>query len=99
MTAGAAPLTKQRTTRWPDGVGGVVEGGHQLVGGVERQCREPRELLPGLVDVQAGLVGQHEQRALGGVADDLAVDELGVVGDDVGQDRVVEGVGLSRRGG
>ena len=65
ITAGAAPLTKQRTTSLPDCVLGLVEGGHQLVARVERQRREPRQPLARLVDVHAGLVRQHEQRALG----------------------------------
>ena len=42
-------------------VGGRVEGGHQLVGRVERQRGQPGQPLAGGVDVQAGLVAQHEQ--------------------------------------
>ena len=44
-----------------------------------------------------GLVPEDQQRALGGVADDLAVDELGVVGDQERQDRVLDGVGVPGR--
>ena len=97
ITAGAAPLTKTRTTGLPDVVLGVAEGGHQLVGGVERQGREPRVGRLGALDVELGLVPEDQQRALGGVADDLAVDELGVVGDQERQDRRLDGVGVARR--
>ena len=73
-------------------VGRLGERRHQLVGRVERQRRQPRVALAGRVDVEARLVGEDEQRALGRIADDLAVDELRVAGDDVGQDRVVDRV-------
>ena len=63
--------------------------------GSNGQRGQPGQLLPCRVDVQPGLVGEHQQRALGRVADDLAVDELGVARDDVRQDRVVDGVGLA----
>ena len=71
ITAGPAPLTKTRTTAFPDAFVGVGEDGHELVGGVERQSREPR--IGGLraLDVQLGLVPEDEQCPLGGVADDL----------------------------
>ena len=71
-------------------VGRRVEGRHQLVGGVERQRGQPREPLPAGFDVEPRLVGQHEQGALGRVADDLAVHELGVAGDDVREDGIVD---------
>ena len=74
-------------------IGGRVEGRHQLVGGVERQGGQPWEVLPGGFGVQPRLGAQHEQRALGRVADDLAVLQLGVAGDQVRQDRVFDGRG------
>ena len=77
------------------GVLGVAEGGHELVGGVERQRREPGVGLLGALDVDLRLVPEDQQRALGRVADDLAVDELGVVGDEEGQDRRLDGVGVA----
>ena len=55
------------------------------------------DLLARGVDVHARLVRQDEQRALGRVADHLAVDKLGVARDDVGQDRGVHGVRLAGR--
>ena len=75
-------------------VGGRVEGGHQLVGGVERQGGQPREPFPAGFGVQPRLGAQHQQGALCRVADHLAVLQLGVAGDQVRQDRV-----LDRRGG
>ena len=73
-------------------VGRLGERGHQLVRRVEGQRRQPRVLLPRGVDVEAGLVREHEQGALGRIADHLAVDERGVAGDDIGQDRVLDRV-------
>ena len=92
ITAGAAPLTKQRTISCPEASVALREGRHQLVGRVERQRRQARVALAGRVDVEARLVGEHEQRALGRIAHDLAVDELRVARDDVGQDRVLDRV-------
>ncbi len=74
-------------------VGCRVESRHQLVRGVERQRGQSREPLPAGFDVQTRLVGQDEQSAFGGVADDRAVHELGVAGDDVGDDGIVDGGG------
>ena len=79
------------------GVGGGAERGHELVDGVERQGGQPREALAAGVDVQPGLVAEHQQGALGGIADDLAVLQLGVVGDDVREDGVVDGEGSAGR--
>ena len=56
-------------------IGHVVEGGHHLVVGVERQFGDARELLAGSLDVDAPLLDQHDQRPLGGVADELAIIE------------------------
>ena len=50
-------------------VGHVVEGGHELVVGVEGHLGHPRVARPGAVDVDPALRGQHDQRALGRVAD------------------------------
>jgi hypothetical protein len=52
-------------------------------------------LFSGLFDVHPGLVREDQQRSLGRVPDDLAVDELRVARDDVRQDGGVEGVGLA----
>ena len=41
-------------------------------------------------------MAEDEQRALGRVADELSVDELGVAGDDVRQDRVLDRVRRAR---
>ena len=51
-------------------VGGhLVEGRHELVVGVERHLGDPRQRRAGLVDVEPALRAQHDQRALGRVAD------------------------------
>ena len=50
-----------------------MERGHQLVRRVERQLGDPRVPLPGGDRVDAALGGQHDQRALSRVADQLAV--------------------------
>ena len=55
-----------------------VEGGHHLVGRVERQRGDPRVLLAGERRVDTALGGEHDQRALGRVADQRAVADLGV---------------------
>ena len=57
----------------PGLVGHLMERRHQLVGGVERQLGDPRVALAGSRDVQPALRGKHDQRALGRVADHLAV--------------------------
>ena len=84
-----------------DGVPGLVlgvrEDGHELVGGVERQGREPGVGGLRAFDVELRLVPEDEQRALGGIADDLAVDELGVVGDQERQDRLPRSCWCCRR--
>ena len=71
---------------------GVAEGGHELVGGIERQGRKPGVGLLRAFDVELRLVPEDQQRALGGVSHDLAVDELGVVGDQERQDRRLDRV-------
>ena len=55
-----------------------VERGHHLVGRVERQRRDARVLLAGERRVDAALGGEHDERALGRVADERAVADLGV---------------------
>ena len=91
-TAGAAPLTKQRTTSCPDASNVVGEHRHQLVGRVERQRRHARVALARAVEVEPGLVAEDQQRALGRIADHLAVDELRIARDHVRQDRVLDRV-------
>ena len=62
-------------------VGHAVERGHQLVGGVERERGDARVALARGDDVDAALLRQHDQRALGRVADHLAgVRHHGVAG-------------------
>ena len=51
----------------------LVERRHQLVGGVKRHLGHPRVRLAGRDGVDASLVSQHDQRALGGVADQFAI--------------------------
>ena len=53
-------------------VGHLVEGRHELVLGVERHLGHARVALAGAVEVDAALGGQHDQRALGRVADQVA---------------------------
>ena len=55
-----------------------VERGHHLVGRVERQRRDARVVLAGERRVHAALRGEDDERALGRVADELAVADLGV---------------------
>ena len=75
MSTSGAPLTKQRTTGLPCRVGHVVERRHELVLGVERHLGDTREACARAVDADAALLGQHDQRALGRVADQrLAVE-------------------------
>ena len=57
-----------------------MEGGHQLVGRVEGQLGGPRVPFPGGDRVDAALGGQHHQRALCRVADQLAVPDHRVRG-------------------
>ena len=57
----------------------LVEGRHQLVLGVERHLGDARVDAPRLVDVEPALRGEHDERRLGRVADDLAVAHRGVV--------------------
>ena len=71
----------------------VIERRHQLVSGIKWQRRPARQPFTGGIDVDPGLVGENEQRALGGVADDLAVDELGVVGNEIREDHIVDRLG------
>ena len=86
------PLDEAADHLAPGGIGGLVEGSHELVGRVERERGEPRQAFSGAVDVDPGLVPENQQRPLGGIADHLSVDQLGVVGDEEGQDGVLEGV-------
>ena len=51
-------------------VGPVVEGGHELVGRVERQGRDARVLRAGQVRIDAALGREDDERALVRVADE-----------------------------
>ena len=55
-----------------------MERGHELVGRVERQRRDARVLLAGQGRIDAALGGEDDERALGRVADQRAVLDLGV---------------------
>ena len=91
MSTSGAPLTKQRTTSPPAPVGHAVERRHELVVGVERHLGHAGVALAGAVEVDPALGGQHDQRALGRVADQLAaVVEAGVGAQRHRQERVVE---------
>src|SRR5436305_10109962 len=68
ITAGAAPLTKQRTTGVPDGPTAVLKVAISLCG-VEWQRGLSGQTLSSGFDVQTGLVGEYRQRPLGGIAD------------------------------
>ena len=50
-----------------------VEGRHELVGGVERELGHAGVLMARLDRIEAALLGEHHERALGGIADQLAV--------------------------
>ena len=51
-------------------VGPVVERRHELVLGVERHLGDARERGAGLLGADAHLRGEHDERRLGGIADD-----------------------------
>src|SRR4029453_14744699 len=51
------------------GAGHVVEGGHELVVGVEGDLGDPWVAGPGLLQVEPALGGQHDQGALGRIPD------------------------------
>ena len=55
-----------------------VEGGHELVGGVEGHLGEARVALAREDRVHAALGGEHDERALRGVAHEVAVPDHGV---------------------
>ena len=56
----------------------VVEGGHELVCRIEGNFGEARAVLHYRFLIHATLGGQRQQRALGGVADELAVADAGI---------------------
>ena len=72
-------------------VGHPVERGHELVRGVERDLGDARVLLAGQDRVDAALGGEHDERALGRIADQAAV-----LGDGVGAQRHRQQVALER---
>ena len=65
-----APLTYIRTTSLPASSCHLVERGHELVGRVERDLGDARVALAGEDRVHAALRGEHDERALGRVADE-----------------------------
>jgi hypothetical protein len=67
-----------------------VEGGHELVGGVEGEFRDPWVGLPGRGGVDAALGGQRNQRALGRVADQFPAVDHRVGGEDHRQQELVQ---------
>ena len=67
----------------------VVEGGHELVVGVERQLGDPRVGLPGRDGVDTTFRRQRNQGALGRVADELTVADDGVGGQHHRQQEVI----------
>ena len=58
--------------------GHLVERRHELVVGVERDLGDPGQRPAGLLDVQPALRAQHDERTLGGVADQALPVEHGV---------------------
>ena len=74
----ARPSRSSGSRRFPVRVGHPVEGGHHLVLGVERERRDPRELLAGQGRVDPALLGEDDEGALGRVADESAVLDHGV---------------------
>ena len=79
--------------------GHLVEGGHELVLGVERHLGDPGQCRAGLLDVESALRPEHDQRALGGVADQALPVEHGVGAQHHRQQVGVEVVATGRRRG
>ena len=77
MTTSGAPFTVMKCGVLEDPAGqpvrAVVERRHELVLGVERHLRAPRQRAAGLLGVDAHLRGEHDQGRLGRVADDRLV--------------------------
>ena len=71
-TTSGPPLTSWMTRSTPS-TAHAVEGGHELVVGVERHLGETRVGPPRLLRVDAELRREHDERGLGRVADDRAV--------------------------
>jgi hypothetical protein len=67
-----------------------VEGGHELVFGVEGHLGHARVAAPRLVDVKPALRRQHDERSLGRVADDLAIVDCRVIREGHRQQERVE---------
>ena len=65
-------------TSRPDVIGHPMERGHELVGGIERQRRDPRISLACECRVHTALRGEDDEGALGRVADERTVLHLGV---------------------
>ena len=68
----------------------LVEGRHQLVLRVERERGDPREVGPRRIDVQASLRREDDQGAFRRIADQLAVADDGVRGEDHRRHELVE---------
>ena len=68
-----------------------VEGGHHLVGRIERQRCDPRVPLAGEGRIHAALGGKDDQRTLGRIADEGAIADLGVRAQGHRQEVLLEG--------
>ncbi len=67
-----------------------VEGGHELVGGVERERRHARIPVAGGAGADARLLGEDHHGALRRVADELAVANDGIGREDAANEVRVE---------
>ena len=99
MTTSGAPLTVMKWGSWRTPpvhpLRPVVERRHELVLGVERHGRPRGKGAAGLLGVDSDLGGQHDERRLGGVADDrLVVGDGGVAAQhEAEREAVKSGVG------
>jgi hypothetical protein len=73
----------------------VVEGGHELVGGVERDLGDPRAVLRQCLGVYPALGGQGEQGTLSGIADQGAIADTAVVAEGGGDQQGLQVPGRS----
>ena len=72
------------------GPGHPMEGRHELVVGVERNGCDARVRLSELPHIHPALLREHVERALGRIADDLAVPDVGVVAQRAREHHVVQ---------
>ncbi len=91
MSTSGAPLTKHRTTGRSCFVGHLVERRHELVLGIERNLGDTREARAGVVDADAALLREHDQRAFGRVTDQRLAVEASVRAQRHRQHDLVEG--------